>query len=141
MSVNPTSHIPIYEQIADYIRGAVAAGVFQPGELIPSVRTLALELVVNPNTVQRAYLELEREGLVVKRKGLGVTVADNGAAKARRGSEAVIESRFEQGIHAGQAANLDAREIASIFRKTLKQATTDSAEAEPVETDAAPHEE
>lgn len=140
MSVNPTSHVPIYEQIADFIRGAVAAGVFQPGELIPSVRTLALELVVNPNTVQRAYLELEREGLVVKRKGLGVAVAENGAAKARRGSEAVMESRFEQGILAGQAANLEPREIETIFHKTLTQATTAQESSGPVDEETAPQE-
>jgi DNA-binding transcriptional regulator YhcF (GntR family) len=83
MPVDPNSPVPIYQQIADHVRRAVAAGVHRPGEPIPSLRALAVELVVNPNTVQRAFEELEREGLVQARKGLGMFVTEDGVAAAR----------------------------------------------------------
>ena len=79
---NPASHVPIYLQIADAVRAAVAAGVYRPGEAIPSLRAMATEIRVNPNTVQRAYDELEREGLVESQRGRGLFVAQRGAAAA-----------------------------------------------------------
>ena len=72
MKIDPRSHVPIYLQIADGIRAAVAAGLYLPGEALPSLRNLAIEVQVNPNTVQRAYDELEREGLVYSRRGKGL---------------------------------------------------------------------
>ncbi len=119
MPVDPASHVPIYEQIVEHIRGLVAAGVFRPGEALPSIRALALELVVNPNTVQRAYQELERQGLVYTRKGLGAFVAKQGGLSAQSGSEAAVYNRFSQGVVLGRAANLPARRIKSIFRNAM----------------------
>ena len=62
MNIDPTSAVPIYQQIADDIRQAIAAGVYKPGEMIPSIRATSLKTTVNPNTVQRTYELLEREG-------------------------------------------------------------------------------
>ena len=83
MQIDPGSHVPIYLQIADGIRAAVAAGVYRPGEVLPSLRAMATEIHVNPNTVQRAYDELEREGLVYSQRGRGLFVAEQGAAFAQ----------------------------------------------------------
>lgn len=60
MKIDPRSHIPIYLQIADGIRDAVAAGVYLPGETLPSLRALSLEVQANPNTVQKAYDEFTK---------------------------------------------------------------------------------
>ena len=60
-----SGNMPIYQQIVDAVRSAVLSGVYQPGEKIPSVRELATEATVNPNTMQRALQELERHGLLV----------------------------------------------------------------------------
>ena len=68
MEIDLTSSVPIFRQIVDGICAAVAAGVYKPGELIPSVRQQAIALLVNPNTVQRAYEQLERDGLLVTRR-------------------------------------------------------------------------
>jgi GntR family transcriptional regulator len=111
--------VPIYLQITGYIRGAVAAGVYRPGEMVPSLRTLALELTVNPNTVQRAYEELEREGLIEARRGLGMFVTRDGAASAGTQSEAALYSVFNQGIRAGYAARMSANHIRAAFDKAL----------------------
>jgi GntR family transcriptional regulator len=130
MSINPNSHVPIYLQIADHIRRSVAAGVYRPGEMVPSLRQLALELVVNPNTVQRAYEELEREGLIHARKGLGMFVTRQGARSAQSKSADAVYAAFTQGIRAGQAANIPPERI----RKTFKKAWDNSIAKERAET-------
>jgi GntR family transcriptional regulator len=117
MGIDPSSSAPIYQQIAAQVRRAVAAGVYRAGEAIPSLRALALELTVNPNTVQRAFEELEREGLIQARKGLGMFVTENGAVSARSRSEAAVYAAFVQGIRAGQAANIPPEKIRGSFDK------------------------
>ena len=69
--VDPTTRVPIYRQLMDQIRLAVARGRLKPGSRLPSVRVLSRELVVNPNTIARVYTELEREGVLNTRPGLG----------------------------------------------------------------------
>jgi GntR family transcriptional regulator len=88
LKIDPHSHVPIYLQIVDQVHAAVAAGVYRPGEPLPAQRTLALSLGVNPNTVQKAFDELERRELVVPRRGVGMFVADRGTASARIGRRA-----------------------------------------------------
>jgi GntR family transcriptional regulator len=122
VAIDPNTPVPIYRQIADHIRGGVAAGVYRPGEAIPSLRALALELVVNPNTVQRAYEELEREGLVQARRGLGMFVADGAVESARRASEAALYSAFVRAIAAGQAASVPADRIRAAFDRAWEAA-------------------
>jgi GntR family transcriptional regulator len=117
MGVDPHSSIPIYQQIVEHVRRAVAAGVYQAGEAIPSLRALAIELTVNPNTVQRAFEQLEREGLIQPRKGLGMFVTENGAASARSQSAAAVHASFVQGIRAGRAARLPAERIRGSFEQ------------------------
>ena len=73
--IEPSSRLPIYRQLADQIRGAIATGRLAWDERLPSVRELSRTLVVNPNTIARVYLELEREGILNTRPGLGVFVA------------------------------------------------------------------
>ncbi len=121
MPVDPHSHVPIYEQITEHVHGRIATGVFQPDEPLPSIRALALELLVNPNTVQRAYQELERQGVVYMRKGLGVFVASNGKAAARSKSEAAVRERFGQGIDLGRSANLPEQTLRGLFNRTLRE--------------------
>jgi GntR family transcriptional regulator len=66
---------PIYQQIVEQVKYLVAAGRLKPGDDVPPIRVLAEQLRINPNTVARAYLELEREGIVTMRQGFGTTVA------------------------------------------------------------------
>ena len=73
--LNPKSGVPIYRQIQDQIRYGIASGLLGPGEQLPTVRSLAVELSVNPNTVIKAYSELEREGILTTEQGSGTFVA------------------------------------------------------------------
>ena len=74
--ISTSSRKPIYQQLAVQVRAAVAQGRLRTGERLPSVRELSRELVVNPNTIARAYTELERDGVLHTRQGMGVFVAD-----------------------------------------------------------------
>jgi len=74
--INGTSRLPIYQQLVRQVREAVARGDLKAGAQLPSVRQLSRDLLVNPNTIARAYTELEREGLVVNRQGRGAFVAE-----------------------------------------------------------------
>lgn len=74
---------PLYQQIVDEVRRAVAQGALAADDPLPSVRALAMELRVNPNTVQQAYRELERAGVVYSRRGQGTFAARNGVAEHR----------------------------------------------------------
>ncbi|NUN98682.1 MAG: GntR family transcriptional regulator [Candidatus Omnitrophica bacterium] len=74
--IDTTSREAIYQQIVGQVREGLARGTLAPGERLPSVRELARGLVVNPNTIARAYTELEREGTLITRPGLGVFVAE-----------------------------------------------------------------
>lgn len=73
--VNPSSGLPVYVQIGTQVKNAVAAGALKKGAALPSVRKLAAELGINPNTVARAYQELEREGVIGTIPGGGTYVA------------------------------------------------------------------
>jgi GntR family transcriptional regulator len=121
--------VPIFQQIVDRLTAAVAAGVYKPGELVPSVRQQALHLLVNPNTVQRAYEHLEREGVLVSRRGSGMAVADGAPALAAARSIAGVRGAFAQGIEAGKAAKLSRTTIDGLYRKAWNgQSQADSQE-------------
>jgi GntR family transcriptional regulator len=74
--VNPSSGVPIYVQIESQVKNAVAAGALKAGQPLPSVRRLAADLGINPNTVARAYQELERDGMITTVPGGGTFVAE-----------------------------------------------------------------
>jgi GntR family transcriptional regulator len=74
-SLNPKSGVPIYRQIQDQIRFGIASGRLRAGEQLPTVRALAVDLAVNPNTVIKAYTELERQGVLTTEQGSGTFVA------------------------------------------------------------------
>src|SRR5271169_5612011 len=87
--------IPIYLQIANQVKHLVASGRLAPGDEIPAIRVLAHQLLVNPNTVARAYLELERDGVVVKRHGSGTYISDSGSRLARKERLKILAQRVD----------------------------------------------
>ena len=93
---------PIYEQIADHYKTLILKGVLKPGERLPSVRSLAVELSTNPNTVQKAYAQLERDGFIYTVKGRGNYVG---------GGEHLLECRKEELAEELTALFKEAREL------------------------------
>src|SRR5262245_4404560 len=106
--INTASRIPLYQQLAQQVREAIARGDLKPDVGLPSVRVLSRQLVVNPNTVARAYTELEREGLLVSRPGRGIYVARprselTRAARDRRLME-LLDRWLTEAVHLGFSA-------------------------------------
>ena len=124
MEIDPRSHIPIYLQIADGIREAVAAGVYLPGEVIPSLKAMSLEAQVNPNTVQKAYDELAREGLIYTQRGKGLFVAEQGNTSAKTAAQQSVQRTFQEGVRAARAAGMSVREIRKVFSAALDDSST-----------------
>jgi GntR family transcriptional regulator len=88
--------VPIYLQVMQQIKYLVASGRLQPGDELPSIRTLAEQLIVNPNTIARAYRELETAGVVEKRRTAGTFVAEAGSPLARKDRLKLLKQRVDQ---------------------------------------------
>ena len=112
---------PIYAQLIGQIRAGIVSGAFSPGERLPSVRDLAMEAGVNPNTMQRALQELESCGLLQAQRTAGRTVtADDTALQAlRRRRAGTLAAEF---LHQMQALGLTEAEIETLLRETAQQA-------------------
>ena len=98
---NPASGVPIYLQLMERVKHAVEIGALRPGEQLPGIRPLAEELVINPNTVAKAYRELEHEGVIELRHGAGAFVTANARAKKGttdrlRAAQAVVAAAVER---------------------------------------------
>jgi len=120
LHVNPSTGLPIYLQIQAQVKHAVAAGALQAGDALPSVRKLASDLRINPNTVARAYLELEREGVISAVPGGGTFVADGlpGLLKAERVRR--IRPLARQVAVEGRQLRLSRDEIVQLVDEELK---------------------
>ncbi|MCC6672104.1 MAG: GntR family transcriptional regulator [Planctomycetes bacterium] len=107
--LDPRSAEPIFEQIAYAVKSALATGAAAEGDRLPSVRELARELAINPNTVVRAYEALEREGVVVRRQGAGCFLTGRGselaAAGRRRQLQELLRRAATEAFHLGFSAD------------------------------------
>ena len=107
--INTASRLPIYQQLGHQIREGIARGKLRADERLPSVRELSQKLVVNPNTVARVYTEMERDGVLYTRPGLGVFVAAPRAdltRKARQNRLAELLTKFlTEAVHLGFSAD------------------------------------
>ena len=97
---------PIYEQVIEKFQQMILCGALQPNEPMPSVRSLAMELSINPNTIQRAYQELERSGYIYTMKGKGSFISDttDAATTKRREIQEEIQSCVDKALAAGIAS-------------------------------------
>src|SRR5687768_713112 len=95
LHLSPHDGVPIYLQIVNQIKYLVAAGRLAPGEELPPIRVLAERLLINPNTVARAYRELETAGVVTKRRTAGTYVSDAGSPLARREKLRILTERID----------------------------------------------
>ncbi len=116
---NPALGVPIYLQLIEQVKHAIETGALRPGEQLPGIRPLAEELVINPNTVAKAYRELEHEGVVELRQGAGAFVSSQ--ARDKKGSDRL---RSAQPIVAGTVERLRSRgltdeEIRRLFEAEL----------------------
>ncbi len=117
LHIDTSSRLPIYQQLVQQIRQAIARGELKPEECLPSVRQLSRDLVINPNTVARAYNELERDGLLVSRPGRGIYVAQprHDLTRAARDRRLVkqLDRWLTEAVHLGFSAEHVLRLVAA----------------------------
>ncbi len=119
-TVDPRSGVPLYLQLIEQIKRAVALGSLAPGEQLPTVKALALDLTINPNTVARVYRELERDGLIETSPGRGSFVRANGTpAEARRAIADVARDVLDGAVREAKALGLDADEVRDLAARAI----------------------
>jgi GntR family transcriptional regulator len=119
-TVDPRSGVPIYLQIIEQIKRSVALGVLAPGEQLPTVKQLALDLTVNPNTVARAYRELERDQVIETAVGRGSFVRGNGsAASASAAASDVAAEAVMQAVREAKSLGLTGPQIRALFETAV----------------------
>ncbi|AIE85883.1 GntR family transcriptional regulator [Fimbriimonas ginsengisoli] len=129
--ISPTDGVPIYLQIVQQVRRLVAGGELMEGEELPSIRSLAERLVVNPNTVSRAYRELETGGVVVFSRGLGTFVAASDRRMANEEKRALLAQRLDSVILEGRQMGVTFDELLDLMRERgLAVAPDDQTEGE-----------
>ncbi|MFC7678190.1 GntR family transcriptional regulator [Paenibacillus sp. GCM10028914] len=125
MSIEFDNNLPIYLQIMNYLKREIVRGSLQPGDKIPSVRELAADLQINPNTVQRTFQELEREGIVETRRGLGRYVTSEGS-KIMTIKKEMAGELLEHFIRGMQELGFKEQDIMSIVAEAVKEDTDQS---------------
>ena len=116
---NPSSGVPIYLQLMEQVKHAIETGALRPGEQLPGIRPLAEELVVNPNTVAKAYRELEHEGVVELRQGAGAFVTDKAPTKKDADKLRAAQATVATAVEKLRARGVTDDEIRRLFEAEL----------------------
>lgn len=118
--INPSNGVPVYEQVARQITFAIASGAIQPGEMIPSVREMARELAINPNTVARAFRDLQDSEIIQTVRGTGLSVTKNAKAKCTAARTKLIRERIRDVLDEARQSQLTDDDLAKIIESELQ---------------------
>nr|MDH3164468.1 GntR family transcriptional regulator [Bacillus licheniformis] len=109
IQIDPRSSTPIYEQIIQQMKELCLKGIIKPGDKLPSVRELATIIIANPNTVSKAYKELEREGIIETLRGRGTYISENAKVTLDEGKIAMIKEQLKRLIIDAHYAGIDTK--------------------------------
>ena len=115
--ISTNDGVPIYLQVVNQIKYLVAAGRLAAGEELPPIRVLANQLLINPNTVARAYRELEVAGIVEKRRTAGTYVTDHGSPLARRERVKILTERIDALVAEALQMNIDLEDVLKLVEQ------------------------
>lgn len=121
ITIDPSNGLPIYLQIVNQIKTSIAMGRLMPEDPLPSVRQLAVDLAVNPNTVARAYLDLDYEGIIYKRQGAGTFVSSQGVEMSKNERRKVLGELIEKALVEGVNLGLEEKELREAFERVLEK--------------------
>ncbi len=119
--ISPHDGVPIYRQIVNQVKYLMASGRLGPGEQLPPVRKLAELLLVNPNTVARAYRELEAAGAITTRRGTGAVVSEEGSPLARREQMKILNQRIDVLLAEARQMNVDIDTLIQLVHQRCKR--------------------
>jgi len=117
LHISANDGVPIYLQIVNQVKYLVASGRLAPGEELPPIRVLAEQVLVNPNTVARAYRELEIAGIVTKRRTAGTYVSESGSPLARRERVKILTERVDALVAEARQLGVDLEELTGLLRQ------------------------
>ncbi len=117
--IDPRNGLALYEQVARQVTFAVAGEAIKPGEMVPSVRELARELAINPNTVARAYRQLQSDGVLDSVRGTGLEVAAGAAERCREQRLTLVRERLRQVLTEAKQSRLDGHDLRALIEKEL----------------------
>jgi GntR family transcriptional regulator len=123
-NIDPSNGLAIYDQIVRQIKFAVANDSLQTGELVPSVRELSRELAVNPNTVSRAYRELQSQEIVAPVRGTGLQVTEQAPKHCRQERVRLIRERLRSVLLEAKQSGLEADEIRTLVEREFSKVDT-----------------
>jgi GntR family transcriptional regulator len=124
--LDPNSGVPYYVQLINQVRQALLFGILKPGDRLPTVKEVVGQVALNPNTVLRAYRELEHDRLVVSRPGLGTFIAAGVHAAVAPGSYRTLRTELESWIEKARAQGLDDRRVAALVDHVLRANAEDA---------------
>jgi len=122
--IHPSSGVPIFRQIMDQVRAQVASGRLKPGDLVPSVRQMAVELAVNMMTVSKAYSRLEAEGLLERDRGTGMRVRAASVSGTVADRQQELRELADHVVTRGQQLGLTDEQILAVVKMVLKERRT-----------------
>jgi GntR family transcriptional regulator len=117
--IDPSNDLAIYDQVVRQVKFAVAGAVLRVGDLVPSVRELARELAINPNTVARAYRELQTDGVLEPVRGTGLAVAPGADKRCRTERVKLLRQRLRQVLVEARQSRLDADQLRRLVESEL----------------------
>ncbi len=117
LHISPQEGKPIYRQIVDQIRYLIASGQVHANEELPPIRVLAEELLINPNTVARAYRELEAAGMLTKRQGAGTYVSDRGSPLAEQERLRILSERVDALLAEARHMDIGLERLIALLRE------------------------
>lgn len=117
LHVTPGDGVPIYRQIINQVKYLIASGRLQPGDEVPPIRTLAQQLVINPNTVARAYRDLEGMGLLISKQGSGTLVADAGSPLASKEKLRILTERVDALLAEAAQLGIELEAVQALIQK------------------------
>ena len=126
IDISSNDGVPIYLQIVNQVKYLIAAGRLAPGEELPAIRVLAEQLLINPNTVARAYRELEMAGVVVKRRTAGTYVSEVGSPLTHRERVRILTQRVDTLLSEARHLDIGTDEVVELIRERDRQLTGDS---------------
>jgi GntR family transcriptional regulator len=118
-SIDPNNGISIYEQIVRQVKFAVADGVLIPGQLLPSVRTLSVQLAINPNTVAKAFQILQSDGICEALRGRGLTIRQQSVEACGQARRSLLEERLRSAIGEALHGGLSTKEVRRLMLEQL----------------------
>jgi GntR family transcriptional regulator len=119
LHIDPSDGLAIYAQVVRQLKFAVANGTLRPGELAPSVRELARQLAINPNTVTRAYRELQTDGVLQTVRGTGLQVAPGAVKHCRSERVKLIRDRLRQALIEAKRSQLSAEDVRGLVEQEM----------------------